>query len=69
MQITAVFAGTMSGEFLPPQIIYAGKSTRCLPSVKFPHNWHVTHTENHWANEKTTVDYIKVFLLPYVAQK
>ena len=67
-QITAVFAGTKSGKFLPPQIIYAGKTKKCLPSVKFPDNWHVTHTENHWANERTTEEYIKLILLPYVRQ-
>ena len=32
-QITAVFAGTKSGKFLPPQIIYAGKTKKRLPSV------------------------------------
>ena len=32
-QITAVFAGTKSGKFLPPQIIYAGKTKKYLPSV------------------------------------
>ena len=67
-QITAVFAGTKSGKFLPPQIIYAGKAKKCLPSVKFPNNRHVTHTENHWANERTTEEYIKLILLPYVRQ-
>ena len=30
-QITAVFCGAMSGEFLPPQIIYRGKTPACLP--------------------------------------
>ena len=68
-QITAVFAATMSGDFLFPQIIYAGKTPRCLPSVKFPDGWHVTYTENHWANEHTTVDYINQILLPYVKRK
>ena len=67
-QITAVFAATMS-DFLFPQIIYAGKTPRCLPSVKFPDGWHVTYTENHWANEHTTVDYINQILLPYVKRK
>ena len=68
-QITAVFAATMSGDFLFPQIIYAGKTPRCLPSVKFPDGWHVMYTENHWANEHTTVDYINQILLPYVKRK
>ena len=35
---------------------------------KFPENWHVTFTDNHWANEKTTESYIKLILLPYVEQ-
>ena len=35
-QITAVLCGAMSGEFLPPQLIYQGKTTACLPRHKFP---------------------------------
>ena len=34
-QITAVFAGTMGGHFLPIQLIYKGKTSKCLPSVDF----------------------------------
>ena len=68
-QITAVFAGTMNGFFLPPQIIYKGKTKKCLPDVEFPKSWHVTHTPNHWANGKTTEDYIKVILVPYIENK
>ena len=30
-QITAIFAISMSGEFLPIQAIYEGKTKRCLP--------------------------------------
>ena len=39
-QITAVFEGTLSGTFLPPQIIYKGKTKACLPNVTFPSDWH-----------------------------
>ena len=68
-QLTAVFANTMSGDFLPPQLFYAGKTTRCLPkSVNFPRDWHVTFTANHWANEATTEDYINFILVPYIAK-
>ena len=65
-QFTAVFAASLSGDFLPPQIIYAGKTPRCLPSTKFPEDWDITFTKNHWANEKTTESYIKKVLVPYV---
>ena len=54
-QITAVFAGTLSGSFLPPQIIYKGKTQKCLPTVHVPVSWHITYTPNHWANLKTTL--------------
>ena len=59
----------MADHYLPPQIIYQGKTRKCLPVVKFPPNWNITFTENHWANELTTLQYIDVILLPYVKQK
>ena len=68
-QITAVFAATKTGSFLPIQVIYKGKTKRCLPSVDFPEDWLISFTENHWANETTTKDYIYKILLPYVKQK
>lgn len=60
-QITAVFAGTLDGKFLPMQLIYAGKTTSCHPkNVSFPNDWHITHTHthNHWANEATVNEYV-----------
>jgi hypothetical protein len=68
-QITAVSANTMDGDFLPPQIIYSGKKRKCLPSVAFPEDWHITFTQNHWANKATTEDYIMKILVPYVVKK
>ena len=51
--ITTVFAGTMSGEFLPPQLIYQGKTPKCLPALdNVPPNWDLTFSENHWVNER-----------------
>ena len=43
-QITAVFCGSLAGEFLPPQLIYQGKTSACLPRYQFPDDWHVTCT-------------------------
>uniref|UniRef100_A0A1X7TZ04 DDE-1 domain-containing protein n=1 Tax=Amphimedon queenslandica TaxID=400682 RepID=A0A1X7TZ04_AMPQE len=68
-QITAVFGCTMAGDFLPPQLIYFGKTPKCLPSVKFADNWNITYTMNHWANEETTLTYIDKILVPYKTQK
>ena len=68
-QLTAVFAGAMSGEFLPPQLIYQGKTTRCLPHYDFPAGWHLTYSPNHWSNEETMKEYIKHIILPYIHGK
>ena len=68
-QFTAVFAGAMSGEFLPVQLIYQGKTKACLPKVKFPDGWDVTCSPTHWSNECLTKDYNLKILVPYVEDK
>lgn len=35
-QVTIVFAGTLSGDFLAPQVIYQGKTSACHPEYDFP---------------------------------
>ena len=68
-QITAVLCGTLAGGFLPPQLIYQGKTSACLPRHDFPSDWHVTCTPNHWSNEEKMKEYIKKIIIPYVQQK
>ena len=46
-QITAVLCGSLSGDFLPVQLIYKGKTSRCHPHFAFPAGWHITHSPNH----------------------
>ena len=65
-QITAVFCGSASGEFLPVQLIYTGKTARCHPRYLFPPEWNVTHSRNHWSNEDTMEEYVDNIILPYV---
>ena len=60
-QITAVFAATKAGNFLPIQVIYKGKTTTKHKIASY--------TENHWANEETTKQYVYRILLPYVNTK
>ena len=57
----------MSGDFLPPQLVYQGKTIKCLPSFQFPSDWSITHTANHWSNEETMELYITKIILPYLA--
>ena len=41
-QITAVFCGSLVGDFLPVQLIYKGKTQRCHPLYDFPPGWSIT---------------------------
>ena len=68
-QITAVFAGILTGDFLSPQVIYQDTTQRFLPNVEFPEDWHVTCMANHWPNEETMIKYIDKILLPYIKRK
>ncbi len=65
--ITAVFCGSLIGEFLPVQLIYSGKTNRCHPRYQFPLDWDITHTPKHWSNEGTMVRYVENIIVPYVA--
>ena len=47
-QITAIFCGSLTGDFLPLQLIYKDKTARCHPKFDFPVDWHVTHSPKHW---------------------
>ena len=64
--ITAVFCGSLLGDFLPLQDIYQGTTDRCHPHFQFPLDWDITHSKKHWSNEDSTVRYIENIIVPYV---
>ena len=66
-QTTAVFCGTIQGDFLPVQVVYKGTTQCCHPRFKFPPGWHVTHSKNHWLMEQTMIEYIHNVIIPYVS--
>ena len=51
---------------MPIQLIYQGKTKRCQPTYPFPREFHVTQTENHWANEDTGLDPFKEVLVLHI---
>ena len=65
-QITAVFCGSIVGDFLPIQLIYQGKTARCHPRFEFPPEWDITHSPKHWSNETTMIQYIEKIIIPYI---
>ena len=62
-EMTALLACTLSGSLLPPQLIYAGKTTRCYPLVDC---WDVWHSGSHWSTEETMIRYVEVVIALYV---
>ena len=68
--ITLTFAVTFTGDFLPIQIIYKGKTDRSQPrGIVFPKGFHVTQNEKHWSNATKTVNFIEQVVNPYVTDK
>ena len=68
-QITALFTVSLDGSFLPIQLIYCGKSRACLPPTKFPSDWHIMYSHNHWANESTSKDHVEKIILLHLQMK
>ena len=64
--ITVTLGESLSGEILPMQLIYKGKTNSLLPSVKFPAGFALTYKEKHWSNEKETLNSIQDILCPYI---
>lgn len=65
-QITALFCGSMLGDFLPLQLIYKGKTNRCHPYFEFPRDWNNCHSPKHWSTEETMKEYIEEIIVPYI---
>jgi len=65
-QITAVMCSALTGEVLPIQLVYEGKTKRYHPPYDFPADWMISHSSNHWYNKETMIDYVKE---PYVNRR
>ena len=62
-------AGSLSGDILPPQVIYQDKTDQCHPKYNFPSDWHITNTDNHWTNTQTYIQYIEKLIVPCDSDK
>ena len=65
-QITATFAGSLIGKFLPIQLIYKWKTKRSLPKFKFPITLSLSYTENHWSNTEKSIKFFEQIIFPYL---
>ena len=65
-QITATFAGSLIGKFLPIQLIYKGKTKRSLPKFKVPITLSLSYTENHRSNTEKSIKFFEQIIFPYL---
>ena len=64
--ITATFAITLSGEFLPMQLIYRGKTNQSLPRFKFPDSFSLSVNEKHYSNTSESLKLLNEIIIPYI---
>ena len=67
--ITATFAITLSGNFLPIQLIYGGKTSKSIPAVAFPPEFLLSANEKHYSNEKESLKMLKKIIIPFVEKE
>ena len=63
-QITATFAVSMFGAFLPMQILYEGKTERSHPKFNLPENFDTWYSPNHWPNAEFTNRFVEKIIIP-----
>ena len=68
--ITLTFVVTLSGEFLPMQVIYQGKTIASqLRGFKFSRGFAISQNPKHYLNEDEILTLIDKVIVPYVERK
>ena len=65
-QITANFAVSLTGKFLPIRLIYKGKTKLSLPRFDFPSAFSLSYTENHLSNTVNSIEFFEQTIFPYL---
>jgi len=68
-QLIDVFGGSMTGHFLLYNLSIKGRHSSAFQKVKFPADWDVTFSENHWSNKQTMTNYLEKVLIPYIKRR
>ena len=64
-----VLSCAASGDFLPPMIIFKGKTNRTIKILKIPGRFVVVTQEKAWMDEDLMVRWIKEIWVPYITSK
>ena len=67
--ITATFAETLDGSFLPFQLIYKGKTTQSLQKIDFLDGFSLSVNEKHFSNTQESIKFLKEIFIPFVDKK
>ena len=67
--ITGTFAVTLSGNFLPMQLIYGGKINQSIPRYNFPENFCLSANPKHFLNTEESLKYLDAVIIPYVVKE
>ena len=67
--ITATFVITLSGNFLPIQLIYGGKTSKSIPAVAFPPEFVLSANEKHYSNEKEYLNMLEKIIISFVEKE
>ena len=66
--ITGTFSVTLSGIFLPMQLIYGGKTNQSIPRYNFPYNC-LSANPKHFSNTEESLKYLDEVIIPYVVKE
>ena len=67
-QITATFTVSMTGKFLPIQLVYERKTPRSRPRFDFPANFNVSFSDSPWSNMEKSIELFEKVIFPYLEQ-
>ena len=67
--ITGTFAVTLSGNFLPMQLIYGVKTNQSIPRYNFPENFCLSANPKHFSNTEKSLKYLDEVIIPYVVKE
>ena len=66
--ITVKFAVSLSGAFLPPNLIYGGKTTQSVPKYEFLKSFSLG-VNTHYNKSQESIKFIEEILVPYFTKK
>lgn len=67
--LTGTFAITLSGKFLPIQLIYGGRTKQSILKVSFPKKLSLSVNPKNFSNTAESVKFLKDVILPFVKER